>query len=240
MDFQPETFLLYQALTQGLIIGFATAAMIGPVNVMVFRRGMLNGFASGWLVGVGASLADALTAYAVFSGLLRVGFHGIWKILLWGLGAVLILYMAYAVLTELRYGSALAQDVRVKEQTAFLDRSFVVGLLLVATNPFTLFYWMVMTSTLHLSASMPVDPTGRAATTFFSAIFMGEIAWYGLLTFSVDKTRNLFDRRWLSRISLVSGLCLLGYALFMVTKVVLHLAEQGGTPFQFPSLPHFS
>jgi threonine/homoserine/homoserine lactone efflux protein len=239
MDFQSETFLLYQALTQGLIIGFATAAMIGPVNVMVLRRGVLGSYQSGAWVGVGAALADAFTAYAVFSGLLRVGFHGIWKILLWGIGAVLILYIAYTVLTELRNNPFLAQDVRVKSQTAFLDKPLVMGMLLVATNPFTLFYWMIMVSTLHLSESMPIDPTGRAATTLFSAVLMGELGWYGLLTYAVHKTKNLFDRKWLSRISLVSGLILLGYALFMVTKVVWHLADTGGTPFEFPSLPKF-
>jgi putative LysE/RhtB family amino acid efflux pump len=239
MNFQPETYLIYQALTQGLIIGFATAAMIGPVNAMVLRRGILHGYQSGWLVGTGAALADAFTAYAVFSGLLRVGFHGIWKILLWGIGAVLILYIGYLILAEIRDNPSFAQDARVKSQTAFLDRPLVMGILLVVTNPFTLFYWMVMVSTLHLSESMPVDPTGQAATTLFSAVLMGEIGWYSLLTFAVHKTRNLFNQQWLSRISLLSGLVLMGYALFMVTKVVIHLANNGGTPFSFPSLPHF-
>lgn len=237
MNFLSENYLLYQALTQGLIIGFATAAMIGPVNVMVLRRGVLNDYQSGWLVGVGAALVDAFTAYAVFSGLLRVGFHGFWKILLWGIGVVLILYIAYTVLTEIRDDPELAEDVRVKTQTAFLDRPLVMGILLVATNPFTLFYWMVMVSTLHLSESMPIDPTGRAATTLFSAVLMGEIGWYSLLTFAVHKTKNLFNRVWLHRISILSGVVLMGYALFMATKVVIHLVNTGGMPFQFPSFP---
>jgi len=239
MNFQIEEFLLYQALTQGLIIGFATAAMIGPVNVMVLRRGVLNDYQSGWLVGAGAALVDAFTAYAVFSGLLRVGFHGLWKILLWGIGVVLILYIAYLVLADIRDNPDLSQSAQVKSQTAFLEQPLVMGILLVATNPFTLFYWMVMVSTLHLSETMSVDPAGRAATTLFSAVLVGEIGWYSLLTFVVYKTKNLFNQIWLSRISMVSGLFLVGYALFMATKVIVHLASNGGTPFQFPSLPHF-
>jgi threonine/homoserine/homoserine lactone efflux protein len=239
MNFQPEEFLLYQALTHGLIIGFATAAMIGPVNVMVLRRGVLDDYLSGWWVGLGAALVDAFTAYAVFSGLLRVGFHGLWKILLWGIGVVLILYIAYLVLAEIRDNPDLAENAKVESQTAFLDRPFVMGVLLVATNPFTLFYWMVMVSTLHLSETMSVDPAGRAATTLFSAVLVGEVGWYSLLTFAVYKMKNLFDQIWLSRISKISGFFLVGYALFMATKVIVHLASNGGTPFQFPSFPHF-
>jgi|GEM_PF-1070864 threonine/homoserine/homoserine lactone efflux protein len=239
MEFITENYLLYQALTKGLLIGFATAAMIGPVNVMVFRREILFGFKSGWQVGIGAALVDAFTAYMVFSGLLRVGFQDVWKILLWGIGIVLMLYVAFSVLTELRYNPFLAQDARVKVKTAFLDQSVVMGMLLVGTNPFTLLYWMGMVSAMHLSESMPVDPAGRAATTFFSAVLVGEIGWYGLLTYAVHKTRNLFDRKWLSRISLLSGLFLVGYVLFMVTKVVLHLVNTGGMPFSFPTLPEF-
>jgi len=231
----PEAFnLLYAALTQGLILGFATAAMIGPVNLMVVRKGILEGFQPAFLTGAGAALMDALCAYLVLTGILRVGFSGTWKILIWGIGVVLILYIGYSVLTEIRDNPELSQSAKVDRQTAFIEKPFVMGFLLVGSNPFALFWWVGLVSTLHLSAAVPPDPTGRGATSFFSSVLMGELAWYALVSWGVHQTRNLFNRKWLTRISWVSGLGLLVYVLFMATKVVVHLIENGGMPFVLP------
>ena len=231
----PEAFnLLYAALTQGLILGFATAAMIGPVNLMVVRKGILGGFQPAFLTGAGAALIDALCAYLVLTGILRVGFSGTWKILFWGLGAVMILYIGYSVLMEIRDDPALSQSAKVDRQTAFIEKPFVMGFLLVGSNPFALLYWVVMVATLHLSASVQIDPTGRGATSFFSSVLVGELAWYSLVAWGVHQSRNLFNPKWLTRISWVSGLGLLFYVLFMATKVVVHLIENGGMPFVLP------
>src|SRR5581483_442751 len=99
----PEMFkLIYQAITQGLIIGFCTAALIGPVNFLAIRRGIMGGFQKTFGVGAGAALVDAFFAWVVFAGLLKVGFTGAWKIILWGLCAIFLLYLAYSMLTEIR------------------------------------------------------------------------------------------------------------------------------------------
>jgi threonine/homoserine/homoserine lactone efflux protein len=222
---------LYVILTKGLLIGIATAALFGPVNFMVVRRGILGGFQPAFSVGAGAALMDALCAYAVFSGMLRMGFSGTWKILLWGLGAVLILYIGYMVLQEIRENPEWSQNVKIKGQTAFVDYPFVIGLLLVGSNPFSLLYWITMVSTLGLSNVAPMNPTGQAATCFFSSVLVGETLWYAGVSLGLHKSRNLFNRKWLRRISLMSGVGLLIYALFMATKVVVKLIEQGGMPF---------
>ena len=70
----------YAAITQGLIIGFCTAALIGPVNFLAIRRGILGGFQPAFLVGAGAALVDASCAYLVFAGI----FQGLyWASLRW-------------------------------------------------------------------------------------------------------------------------------------------------------------
>src|SRR5580658_8828674 len=131
-----QTFLLvYKAITQGLIIGFCTAALIGPINFMAVRRGILGGFQQTFLVGAGAALVDATCAYAVFSGLLKVGFSGLWKIILWGICAVFLLYLAYAFLNEVRDSPEIMENTNVQKQTQFVDDPFVMGLLLAGSNP---------------------------------------------------------------------------------------------------------
>jgi threonine/homoserine/homoserine lactone efflux protein len=228
-----QTFLLvYKAITQGLIIGFCTAALIGPINFMAVRRGILGGFQQTFLVGAGAALVDATCAYAVFSGLLKVGFSGLWKIILWGICAVFLLYLAYAFLNEVRDSPEIMENAKIQKQTQFVDDPFVMGLLLAGSNPFTLIYWIGMVSTLQLSGN--IDLTSGAATSFFSAILVSELVWFSCLGAVVHYSRNLFNRNILKMATWGSGILLIFYCCFMAVKVVLNLIHTGGAPFLNP------
>lgn len=223
-----ETFkLIYAAITQGLIIGFCTAALIGPVNFMSVRRGILGGFQEAFMVGAGAALVDASFAYVVFAGLLKVGIVGIGKIIVWGLCAVFLLYLAYSTLTEIRDNPDSTPAVR--KQVQFIDHSFIMGFVIAATNPFTLMYWIGMVGTLQLSGN--IDLTGGAATSFFSAVLVSELVWFSCLGLGVHYSRNLFNRKALKVITRVLGISLFFYYCFMATKVVMNLIHTGGTPF---------
>ena len=49
------TFLL-----RGLVIGFSSAAPVGPIGVLCIRRTLANGRAAGLVSGLGAATADAI------------------------------------------------------------------------------------------------------------------------------------------------------------------------------------
>lgn len=229
MNHIPIFQMIYAAITQGLIIGFCTAALIGPVNFMAVRRGILGGFQQTFLVGAGSALVDATWAYVVFAGLLKVGFSGAWKIIFWGISVVFLLYLAYSSLTDIRENFESTASSLVRKQLRILDHSFVMGFLLAATNPFTLIYWIGMVGTLQLSGD--IDLTGGAATSFFSAVLVSELVWFSCLGMGVHYTRNLFNRNILTVITWVCGLSLLFYYIFMATKVILNLIHTGGAAF---------
>lgn len=48
---------MWQVVLQGMGVGVALAAPIGPINLEIIRRGLSGGFARGWLVGLGAVAA---------------------------------------------------------------------------------------------------------------------------------------------------------------------------------------
>jgi threonine/homoserine/homoserine lactone efflux protein len=229
----PQTYrLIYIAITQGLVLGFCTAPLIGPVNALAVRRGIVGGFQQTLGVGAGAALVDAAWAYLVFAGLLKVGIVGVGKIIVWGLSAVFLLYLAYSMLTEIRDNPEMLQNPKVRNQIQFLDDSFVMGFLIAATNPFTLLYWIGMVGTLQLSGN--IELTGGAATSFFSAVLVSEGIWFFCLGLGVHYSRNLFDRRVLRALSWVSGVILLGYYLFMAFKVAINLLHTGGASLIAP------
>jgi len=225
--------LFYIALTQGLVLGFCSAAMIGPVNFMAVRRGIMGGFQKTFLVGAGAALVDAACAYAVFAGLAKVGFTGAWKVILFGICIIFLLYLAYGTLTEVRDNPEAMGNPKLSKQTQWIDNSFVLGFLLDATNPFTLIRWIGMVGALQLyqyTTEGGIDVAGGAATTFFSAVLVSELVWFFCLGIGVHYSRNLFNRKVLKIITWICGFLLLFYYLFMATKVVLELIHNGGAP----------
>jgi len=223
--------LVYKAITQGLVWGFCTAALIGPVNFLAVRRGILRGFQSLLFVGAGAALVDAVCAYLVFTGLIQMGYYGIWKIVLWGVAIILILFIVYAMVMDISDNPEMSRSGRVKDQLRFFDHPFILGFLLAASNPFTLIYWIGVVSTLKLSAS--IDFTGRAATSFFSAVLVGEMVWFFLLGIGVHHSRNLFNPKWLDRISRAAAVLIIGYGVYMVAKIVSGLIMTGTAPVLF-------
>jgi threonine/homoserine/homoserine lactone efflux protein len=222
--------LIYAAITQGLIIGFCTATLIGPVNLLAVRKGILGGFQELFMVGLGAALVDASFAYIVFAGLSKDGIVGAGKIIIWGISVMFLLYLAYSIFLEIREDPNATSAV--KKQIQFIDNSFVMGFLIDASNPFTLIYWVGMVGTLQLSGN--IELTGGAATSFFSAVLVSELVWFTALGIAVHYSRNLFNRNILKTITWFFGLLLFGYYVFMATKVVLNLIHTGGAA----ALPH--
>src|SRR5690348_8139122 len=52
--------MVIELFVRGLIIGFAIAAPVGPIGMLVIRRTLAEGRLLGLLTGLGAAVADAL------------------------------------------------------------------------------------------------------------------------------------------------------------------------------------
>src|SRR6266508_907368 len=47
---------------RGFVLGFAVAAVVGPIGMLCIRRSLTSGFVIGFLSGLGAAVADATYA----------------------------------------------------------------------------------------------------------------------------------------------------------------------------------
>ncbi len=52
----------------GVVMGFAIAAPLGPVNVEIIRRGLGEGFRAALLTGVGSTIADVVYILIAYGG----------------------------------------------------------------------------------------------------------------------------------------------------------------------------
>ena len=63
-------------LLQGLIMGFAIAAPVGPIGVLCIRRTLAHGRLAGLISGLGAASADAV--YGAVAGFGQFGRASCW------------------------------------------------------------------------------------------------------------------------------------------------------------------
>ncbi len=135
-----------QLLGQGMVIGVALAAPIGPINIEIVRRCLSGGFRHGWLVGVGALSADTLYAILVTTGLTPLADRPALRFPLFLAGALMLAYLAWG-----SFQTALAQPSAV-DAIPRAGRSWITGFLMAALNPLGIVYWLSIGAALIAAA----------------------------------------------------------------------------------------
>jgi threonine/homoserine/homoserine lactone efflux protein len=192
---------------KGLAFGFILAATVGPMWVLCFRRTMASGALVGLASGMGIAVADgfygAVAAFGVtaISGFLLT--HAFWLGLL---GAAFLVYLGVNTLVakpELRAG---------EEQTLSLPAAFLSTLGLTLTNPPTILAFAAIFAGLGLASSGDYE----AAAWIVLGVFLGSAAWWVFLALAAGKLRGRVGPGLARGINLVSGLSILGFALWQL------------------------
>jgi len=195
---------------RGIVIGFAVAAPVGPIGVLVIQRS-LTGAVAGLSTGLGAAAADAL--YALLAGLAT---------------AMVVKLLAAKWLLELAGGAALVvlgyrtatQDGRTMDAAApravHPARAFGETVFLTLANPATILSFAAV------AASLGVDRAGHAAI-FGAGVFAGSAAWWLLLVTGVRLASSRMTPRGLRGVHVASALVIAGFGVFAVAKAVAHV-----------------
>jgi putative LysE/RhtB family amino acid efflux pump len=201
-------------LMQGLVLGLAVAAAVGPISVLCLRRTLESGFAAGLAGGVGTAVADALyAAVAAF-----------------GLTALASLLVEHSVPIRLAGGAALvamglrtlaAEPPSLVTSTARSPAGAaalaVTTFGLTMANPMTIVSFTAIFAGLGLGAT-----TGEplAAAALVAGVFLGSLAWWVALAGGAALLRGLVTPRALRGVNLASGLVILGFAAVVLADVV--------------------
>ena len=188
-------------LLRGIIVGFLTAAPVGPAGLLCIRRTLSSGWREGFFSVSGAAIADGVFGAIAAFGLTSVpGFfssHNLWVHVVGGaalifVGALLVRKHAAEQIVDRRAGGSW--------------RDVATSFAAVATNPITLPSFVVM-----LAATGLTD--GRASilhtTTISIGIFFGSLLWWLVLSGFIDTLRDKFNPSLISGINRVTGLVLI-------------------------------
>jgi threonine/homoserine/homoserine lactone efflux protein len=189
-------FLDLSLFVKGLIIGFSSAAPVGPIGVLCIRRTLAEGRISGFVSGMGAATADAM--YGCIAGFgvtvisnLLIG-QQFWLRLAGGI--FLFVLGAKTFLTK-------PAEAASGKTGKGLAGAYASTLFLTLTNPITILAFA------GIFAGLGLVNTGAnyyAAMILVLGVFLGSAVWWLFLSTGVGLFRTWFNRprlRWVNRFS---------------------------------------
>lgn len=189
-----------------IFLGLSLAAPIGPVNAAQMDKGIKNGFLQAWLLGLGALTADIIYMLTVYLGVVKYLETPFMQSFLWLFGFFVLMYTGI----ETMFNSGKIVMEHRGEESGF--KSFFSGFIMSISNPLTILFWLgIYGSVLAKTASS--YGTGELVV-YSCGIILGLILWDIVMAAISSSFRRLLTFRLLTLISLISGVSLIGFALF--------------------------
>jgi threonine/homoserine/homoserine lactone efflux protein len=194
---------------EGIVIGFAIAAPVGPIGVLCIRRTLADGCASGFISGLGAATADA-----VYGSVAALGLTFVTNLLVGGESWLRLVGGAFLVLLGVR-----TFLVRPAERAAPAGRSGLPGayastFLLTLTNPTTILSFAAIFAGLGAG-----DASGDvlSAMLLVSGVFLGSAVWWFVLSAAVGLFRAKLSVRGLRWVNRVSGAVIAAFGVLALS-----------------------
>lgn len=192
-------------LLRNILLGLSLAAPIGPAGLAVIQNGLRHGFWRALITGLGVTLADTTYLLLVFFGLSGLIDKPPVKVVIWSLGALVLIYLG-------------VQSIRESFRSVDLDRNVVpsarhpllAGYLVNISNPIAIVWWLgVFGSLLGSSAG----GSRLNALLGSSSILIGILMWHISASFLSHWGKRLLGSKLVQIISGVAGLALVGFGL---------------------------
>lgn len=197
--------MILEYFAKGLVIGFAIAAPVGPIGMLVIRRTLADGRVLGLVTGLGAAAADAFYGCVGAFGLTFIsGFlmgYALWIKLL---GGLFLCWLGISTVVA-KPKEDDGNGTKVRYASAFLSTS-----LLTLTNPATILSFMAVFAGLGVGTG---SGNYRTAGIVVAGVFTGSALWWLLLSGSVSLVRHRLASSTMKWINRGSGLFLLGFGV---------------------------
>lgn len=198
----------------GIVIGFAIAAPVGPIGLLCINRSMSNGFKIGLFSGLGAAIADGVYGLIAGFGLTTISsFLLKEQFIIRIIGGFFLIYLGFKTIKK----SIITNKKENTFETSILH-SFSTTFLLTLTNPMTIMSFIAIFAGLGL---------GTEAKDYLSAlllvfgIFAGSSLWWLFLALlSSFLKKNFLNDNLLKSINIFSGIIILIFGLISL-KIIL-------------------
>ena len=196
---------------EGIVIGFAIAAPVGPIGVLCIRRTLADGRVSGLVSGLGAATADALYGAVAALGLTFVA-----EFLMGGeswlrlVGGAFLLFLGVRTFLARPAGRAAPEARRIGLPGAYASTFF-----LTLTNPTTILSFAAIFAGLGVAG----DASGSAlsAMLLVLGVFFGSATWWFVLSGATSLFRTRLSVRGLRWVNRISGTVIAAFGVLAVS-----------------------
>ncbi|WP_342792461.1 LysE family translocator [Azospirillum ramasamyi] len=204
-------------LLQGIVLGFAIAAPVGPIGLLCIRRTLHHGPLMGFFTGFGAAIADtfygAIAAFGVSTALSFLRGHETAFQLVGG-----IFLLVVAVRTYRQHPSTQEQEAAPDTKSWFTG--FMTGLSLTLTNPATIMAFIAIFAGFGLGGTLD----RLEASTLVLGVFLGSSLWWLTLSMGVAAVRHRISDRALAMLNHCTGLALGAFGLWALGMAATGIA----------------
>ncbi len=199
---------------KGLILGFSTAAPVGPIGVLCIRRTLAEGRLHGFTSGLGAATADAIYGSVAAFGLAFIsGALLNWQLALRLVGGLFLGYLGVRTFLA----EPAEEAVLAKGQNNSLFGAYISTFFLTLTNPMTILSFAAVFAGLGIAA---VAGDYGSASFLVAGVFLGSGLWWFLLSAGVSFFRSHFSGWKLVLVNQVAGIVLAGFGIVALLSIL--------------------
>lgn len=202
--------MLFSYLFWGIFIGLVMAAPLGPVNIICLRRALTFGSMNGFIVGLGAAIADGIYGSMAAFGLVSItrlleDING-WVEIIGG--SILLIVGIKLWFSHPKLGSV---------QDTYKDRfkAAIGTFILTMTNPMTILGFAALFIGLGLGK---MGQNYANATLISTGIFLGSCFWWAILSVSAGKVSQKLSDDHLVLVNKISAVIISLFAMFAFIK----------------------
>lgn len=193
-------------IVRNILLGISLAAPLGPSSVAVIQNGLQQGFLRAFLTGLGVTFADATYLLVVFFGLSSFVSLPVVKVVIWTLGACVLLYLGAQSIT----GANRTVDFN-QTKIPVARNPVSVGYLVNISNPLAVVWWLGIFGSL-LGASS--GGAGQINALFSSStILIGILFWHSMMSLLTHWGKRLLNATSARYISIIAGIVLILFGI---------------------------
>jgi threonine/homoserine/homoserine lactone efflux protein len=195
---------------EGVIIGFAIAAPVGPIGVLCIRRTLAEGRISGLVSGLGAATADA-----VYSSVAALGLAFVTEFLIGQVAWLRLLGGAFLAFLGVRTFLAHPAERPAPAARSGLAGAYATTFFLTLTNPTTILSFAAIFAGLGVAEDANGDALSAMLLIF--GVFFGSAVWWFALSAATSLFRARLSVRGLRWVNRISGAAIAAFGVLAVS-----------------------
>lgn len=193
-----------------IVVSFIASIPIGAVNMAIVKATLDHGAKAGYMIGLGAIIAEAAyCAIPLFGLTYFLEDKGVYEIMYLIFIPVMLFLGVYTIITR----KNVLKEAEATPKGYKTSNNILYGLLLCGSNPMTMIFWTQITVFLKEQGILHQDPANLS--TFLAGVPVGTFALYSIFVVVTNKTKSRMSPMFRVKINFIIGIIFIVLAAYL-------------------------